>query len=154
LLFVHACVVPAFRLPNGGICSNKFAAGKRKCGAYIENTLSSRKINWKHLRHLSWIDTRARFVEHTPFGSCLLDNGSADGETLGHFAELRPDVKLFATDLTGSAEKYPPVARFIAVTFTGTGCHSLPDPRTASPAFTWSSIWLRWIFCLKKPPGF
>jgi SAM-dependent methyltransferase len=65
-------------------------------------------MNWKHLRHLSWLDTRARFVDNTPAGGSLLDIGSSDGETLGHFAELRPDLKLFATDLAGSPEKYPP----------------------------------------------
>lgn len=41
-----------------------------------------------------------------------MDIGSADGETLRHFAELRPDVKLFATDLAGSPEKYPPGCGF------------------------------------------
>jgi SAM-dependent methyltransferase len=66
------------------------------------------EMNWKHLRHLSWIDTRARFVDSTPPGGSLLYIGSSEGETLGHFAELRPDVKWFATDLAGSPEKYPP----------------------------------------------
>jgi SAM-dependent methyltransferase len=65
-------------------------------------------MNWKHLRHLPWVDTRARFVDSTPAGGSLLDIGSADGETLGHFAELRPDLKLFASDLAGTPEKYPP----------------------------------------------
>jgi SAM-dependent methyltransferase len=65
-------------------------------------------MNWKHLRHLSWIDTRAGFVDSTPAGGSLLDIGSADGETLRHFAELRPDLKLFATDLAGNPEQYPP----------------------------------------------
>jgi len=65
-------------------------------------------MNWKHLRHLSWLDTRARFVNHTPPGGSLLYIGSSEGETLGHFPELRPDLKLFATDIAGSPEKYPP----------------------------------------------
>ncbi len=69
-------------------------------------------MNWKHFRHLSWIDTRARFVDQTPVGGSLLDIGSANGETLGHFAELRPDVKLFATDLAGTPEKYPLGCKF------------------------------------------
>ncbi|MGO8763930.1 MAG: class I SAM-dependent methyltransferase [Limisphaerales bacterium] len=64
-------------------------------------------MNWKYFRRLSWIDTRAKFVDGVPIGGSLLDIGSADGETLGHFAELRPDVKLFASDLAGSPEKYP-----------------------------------------------
>jgi SAM-dependent methyltransferase len=64
-------------------------------------------MNWKHLRHLPWIDTRAKFVDNTPLDGSLLYIGSSEGETLGHFAELRPDVKLFATDLAGSPEKYP-----------------------------------------------
>ena len=64
-------------------------------------------MNWKHLRHISWVDTRARFVNGTPAGGSLLDLGSSDGGTLRHFAELRPDLKLFATDLAGSPENYP-----------------------------------------------
>ena len=64
-------------------------------------------MNWKYLRPLPGLDTRARFVNRTPPGGALLDIGSADGETLGHFAELRPDLKLFATDLVGQPEKYP-----------------------------------------------
>jgi len=64
-------------------------------------------MNWKYLRHLPWIDARAKFVDRVPIGGSLLDIGSADGETLGHFAELRPDVKLFASDVAGSPEKYP-----------------------------------------------
>src|SRR5207244_2059585 len=70
------------------------------------------KMNWKHFRHLSWIDTCARFVDNTPHGGSLLDIGSSDGETLGHFAELRPDLKLFSTDLAGSPEKYPAGCQF------------------------------------------
>ena len=65
------------------------------------------RVNWKFLRPLPWLDTRARFVHRTPPGGALLDIGSADGETLGHFAELRPDLKLFATELVGQPEKYP-----------------------------------------------
>jgi hypothetical protein len=37
-------------------------------------------MNWKHLRHLSWIDTRARFVDHNPPGGSLLYTGSAEGK--------------------------------------------------------------------------
>jgi SAM-dependent methyltransferase len=69
-------------------------------------------MNWEHLRHLSWIDTRARFVNQTPKGGCLLYIGSSNGETLGHFAELRPDLKLYATDVAGQPEKYPPGCQF------------------------------------------
>src|SRR5208337_1736505 len=69
-------------------------------------------MNWKYIRNLTWIDTRARFVGSTPFGGSLLYMGSSEGETLGHFAELRPDLKLFATDLAGSPEKYPPGCLF------------------------------------------
>jgi hypothetical protein len=58
-------------------------------------------MNWARLRYASWLDTRAGFVAATPRGGSLLDLGSSDGETLGHFAELRPDLKFFATDLAG-----------------------------------------------------
>jgi len=65
-------------------------------------------MNWAHLRHFPWLDTRARFVAATPAGGALLDVGSSDGETLGHIHELRPDLRLFAVDIAGRPEKYPP----------------------------------------------
>ena len=64
-------------------------------------------MNWKYLRRFAWVDTRARFVAGTPRGGALLDLGSSDGETLGHMAELRPDLRFFAADLKGAPEKYP-----------------------------------------------
>ncbi len=69
-------------------------------------------MNWKCLRPFPWLDTRARFVARTPRGGTLLDLGSWDGETLGHIAELRPDLKLFAADKAGEPEKYPPGCEF------------------------------------------
>jgi 2-polyprenyl-3-methyl-5-hydroxy-6-metoxy-1,4-benzoquinol methylase len=69
-------------------------------------------MNWKYLRSLSWLDTRAKFVDHTPESGTLLDIGSSDGETLSHFAELRPDLRLFATDLEGAPERYPSGTQF------------------------------------------
>jgi len=45
-------------------------------------------------------------------GGALLDLGSSDGETLGHFAELRPDLRLFAADLQGAPENYPAGCQF------------------------------------------
>jgi SAM-dependent methyltransferase len=69
-------------------------------------------MNWKHLRRFPWLDTRARFVSRIPRTGSLLDIGSADGETLAHFAELRPDIKLFSSDLAGSPEKYPTGCQF------------------------------------------
>jgi len=69
-------------------------------------------MNWSHLRKFPWLDTRASFVATTPRGGALLDLGSSDGETLGHFAELRPDLRLFAVDLDGSPERYPAGSQF------------------------------------------
>ena len=63
-------------------------------------------MNWTYLRPCAWVDTRARFVAGTPPGGALLDLGSSDGETLGHIAELRPDLRLFAADLAGTPENY------------------------------------------------
>ena len=42
----------------------------------------------------------------------LLDLGSSDGETLTHFAELRPDLNLFAVDLMDPSQQYPSGCRF------------------------------------------
>lgn len=69
-------------------------------------------MNWAYLRRCSWLDTRARFVAGAPPGGALLDLGSSDGETLAHFAELRPDLRLFASDLEGCPERYPPACQF------------------------------------------
>jgi SAM-dependent methyltransferase len=64
-------------------------------------------MNWSSIRSVPWVDTRARFVAATPAGGSLLDLGSSDGQTLGHIAELRPDLKLFAVDVGGAPEAYP-----------------------------------------------
>jgi SAM-dependent methyltransferase len=69
-------------------------------------------MNWNCLRPFPWLDTRARFVARTPRGGQLLDLGSWDGETLGHIAELRPDLKLLAADKAGEPEKYPAGCEF------------------------------------------
>lgn len=64
-------------------------------------------MNWKYFRKIPWIDSRSMFVSTTPRGGTLLDIGSSNGETLCHIRELRPDLKLFATDVNGDPEKYP-----------------------------------------------
>lgn len=64
-------------------------------------------MNWALLQPFPWVDTRARFVAGTPRSGSLLDIGSSDGETLNHIAELRPDLRLFATDLEGCPDRYP-----------------------------------------------
>ncbi len=69
-------------------------------------------MNWTILRRAPWLDTRARFVAKTPQSGSLLDIGSSDGATLSHFAELRPDLRFFATDLFGAPENYPKGCQF------------------------------------------
>ena len=69
-------------------------------------------MNWKYLRWFPGLDTRAGFVARVPQGGTLLDMGSSDGETLGHIAELRPDLRLRATDLAGAPERYPAGCEF------------------------------------------
>ncbi len=69
-------------------------------------------MNWAWLRHCPWVDTRARFVAGVPGNGALLDLGSSDGETLRHFHELRPDLRLYAVDLAGQPEAYPPGCEF------------------------------------------
>lgn len=56
-------------------------------------------MNWKWLRLAPWLDTRARFVAGLPVNARLLDLGCADGHTLRHFLELRPDLQIYAVDL-------------------------------------------------------
>src|SRR5882672_4892713 len=74
-------------------------------------------MNWLWLRPFPGLDTRARFVAQAPRASTLLDLGSSDGETLGHIAELRPDLRLFAADKFGQPEKYPPHCEFCRTDF-------------------------------------
>ena len=69
-------------------------------------------MNWAWLRTFPWLDTRARFVASLPKGAALLDLGASDGETLGHFAQLRPDLRFFAADKTGQPQKYPTGCKF------------------------------------------
>lgn len=69
-------------------------------------------MNWTYLRRCAWVDTRARFVAGMPAGGSLLDLGSSDGQTLGHMAELRPDLRFFAADVAGTPEHYPAGCQF------------------------------------------
>ncbi len=75
-------------------------------------------MNWKYLRLVPWIDTRAMFVSKLKRGSRLLDIGSSNGETLSHIHELRPDLKLFAADIAGSPERYPVGTHFVRLDIT------------------------------------
>lgn len=74
-------------------------------------------MNWLWLRPCPWLDTRARFVARTPRGGRLLDLGASDGETLRHFAELRPDLHLSAADKFGQPDQYPAGCEFQPVDF-------------------------------------
>ena len=90
-------------------------------------------MNWSWLRIAPWLDTRAAFVARTPRGGRLLDLGSSDGETLGHIAELRPDLRLFSADKFGQPERYPPGCEFRAVDFE---TDKLPWPDASMDALT------------------
>jgi len=90
-------------------------------------------MNWALVRHLPWVDTRACFVASTPHKGSLLDLGSSDGETLGHFAELRPDLAFFAADKAGQPEKYPRGSTFQRIDFE---TENLPWPDRSMNAVT------------------
>ena len=68
-------------------------------------------MNWLCLRPWPWLDTRARFVARVPRNGRLLDLGSSDGESLGHLAQLRPDLRLGAADKLGQPDKKGPASR-------------------------------------------
>jgi len=74
-------------------------------------------MNWFWLRPFPWLDTRAQFVAQLPRQATLLDLGSSDGETLGHFAELRPDLRFFAADKFGKPDSYPKGCQFSRLDF-------------------------------------
>jgi SAM-dependent methyltransferase len=116
-------------------------------------------MNWTCLRPFPWLDTRARFVAQSPPSGTLLDLGSSDGETLGHIAELRPDLKLFAADKSGAPEKYPPGCQFHRSDFER---DTLPWPNLSMDAITCMhlvehlhglDLLLREIARLLKPGG-
>jgi len=90
-------------------------------------------MNWSYLRSVPWLDTRAKFVAGVPPGGALLDLGSSDGETLGHMAELRPDLRFFAADKFGKPEKYPAGCQFSRADFE---CETLPWPAGSMNAIT------------------
>lgn len=71
-------------------------------------------MNWSHWRRTPWVDTRAAFVARVAHGGRLLDLGTSDGETLTHFAELRPDLRFAAIDLNIPA-RLPRATEFKAV---------------------------------------
>ena len=82
---------------------------------------------------MPWLDTRAKFVASVPRGGALLDLGSSDGETLGHMAELRPDLHFFAADKMGMPEKYPAGCQFSRADFER---EKLPWPDGSMSAIT------------------
>jgi O-antigen chain-terminating methyltransferase len=106
---VKACGIEA--LPGFWMATEPFiekSALFRSCRDLQNNGL----MNWRHLQIAPWLDTRARFVSRTPRGGALLDIGASDGETLGHFSELRPDLQFYATDIEGRPENYPKGTQF------------------------------------------
>lgn len=90
-------------------------------------------MNWKLWRAVPWIDTRSRFVNGVPTNGSLLDLGSSDGSTLGHFAELRPDIALAAADISGAPEAYPRGTDFHRADFER---DELPWPDSSFDAIT------------------
>ncbi len=90
-------------------------------------------MNWHWLRPCPWLDTRAHFVARTPRQGRLLDLGASDGETLRHFAELRPDLRFAAADKFGQPEKYPGGCEFQRVDFEN---QPLPWPTATMDAVT------------------
>ena len=90
-------------------------------------------MNWRYWRRIPWIDTRAKFVAYLPERGRLLDLGSSNGQTLRHFAELRPDLALAASDLAGSPENYPVHTEFKRADFES---ERLPWPDTEFDGIT------------------
>jgi SAM-dependent methyltransferase len=90
-------------------------------------------MNWRCLRPWPWLDTRARFVSRVPRNGRLLDLGASDGETLGHLAQLRPDLRLCAADKYGQPQKYPAGCEFQRADFER---EPLPWPDASMDAVT------------------
>jgi len=116
-------------------------------------------MNWGYLRHAPWLDTRAWFVAATPRSGSLLDLGSSDGATLRHIAELRPDLRLFASDIAGHPNAYPARCEFQQADFER---DKLPWPDRSIDSITCMqlvehlndlSVLLKEISRLLKPEG-
>jgi len=116
-------------------------------------------MNWFWLRPIPWLDTRAQFVARAPQNATLLDLGSSDGETLCHFAELRPDLRFFAADKFGQPNGYPTGCQFSRIDFE---CDELPWSNDSMDVITCMhllehlrhpSLLLREISRLLKPGG-
>ncbi len=90
-------------------------------------------MNWLCLRPFPWLDTRAGFVAKVPPAGVLLDLGASDGETLGHIAQLRPDLQLLAADKFGQPDKYPAGCQFRQTDFE---FDPLPWPTATVDAIT------------------
>jgi len=90
-------------------------------------------MNWRWLRLTPGLDTRAAFVAATPRQGQLLDLGASDGETLRHFAELRPDLRWHAADKAGHPERYPRSCDFREADFESS---PLPWPDASMDAIT------------------
>ncbi|MDP9179022.1 MAG: methyltransferase domain-containing protein [Gemmatimonadota bacterium] len=90
-------------------------------------------MNWRYWRRIPWTDTRAKFVAEVPARGNLLDLGSSNGQTLGHFFELRPDLSFAASDFAGTPETYPPDTDFKRADFDA---DRLPWPDSEFDAIT------------------
>jgi len=90
-------------------------------------------MNWRYLRPLPWLDTRAGFVAKVPRAGALRDLVTSDGETPCHIAQLRPDLRLLAADKSGQPEKYPAGCQFRRADFER---EPLPWPAATAGAIT------------------
>jgi len=78
-------------------------------------------VNWSKLRRFPWLDNPRAVVASAPRDEP--DGlGFDGGETLGHFAELRPDLRLFAVDLEGKPERYPLAVSSSEATWSDSAC--------------------------------
>lgn len=70
-------------------------------------------MNWKIMKLVPFIDTRAYFLSKVCKNGKILDIGTSDGKTLMHFVELRKDLKITAMDIIEPNENVQRVAHYI-----------------------------------------
>src|SRR3989442_1613566 len=68
--------------------------------------------SWTIYRHCPWLQPITAFVMPLPAGAKVLDLGSSIGARVKRIMEVRPDLKMIASDLDDFSKFFPPNVTF------------------------------------------